>query len=489
MNEAELPAFPVSLLLEGRSCLVVGGGKVALRKVLLLLDAKAEVSVVSPRAREELADLAAAGTIRHLERDFADDDVEGAFLVFAATDDKLVNRRILELCRARGPLCCSVDGNWARGDFVTPAILRHGGLTLAVSTGGRSCRRSRMVKENLSRHMELAESAELLVVGTSHEQLPIRRREPYQLAGSRMDEVGAMLAQVWGIHEFMLLNTCNRVELHAVVADADRAEAIVARIMGFDRLERDEYYVKRGFDAFEHAAAVSAGLFSQLPGEYHVVAQLKEALERGARSGWARAAMQEWVSASLRVSKAIRNAPGGLLGDLEIEDLCVEFLKAECRDLDGRRPLVLGAGTVGTGIVRRLMDEGRVCDWCYHSAEPDLPEAWRGRVTTYPFMELEGRLREIDLIVCATGGPRFVLTKGHAPAFAPDRPVLIVDLTMPRNVDPELRGSLPNLEIADLEDLKHWHRLETDDAGRILDLSHRIIEEHRSLYGRIIQSL
>lgn len=142
--------LPVNLLLEGRPCLVVGGGNVAARKAGHLLDAGARVAVVSPAVEERIAGWAKQRRLRHVARAFRVSDVRGKFLVFAATDDATVNRRVLAACRKREILCNAADANWTRGDFVTPAITRTAGLVVTVSTGGRSCKTARIVKDKLA---------------------------------------------------------------------------------------------------------------------------------------------------------------------------------------------------------------------------------------------------------------------------------------------------------------------------------------------------
>ncbi len=142
--------LPIGLLLEGKPCLVVGGGSVAARKVGHLLDAAARVTVVSPELCPELARRKKAGRIAHRDRPFAAADVNGQTVVFAATDDGDVNRRVLQACRRRRILCGAADAQWSAGDFITPAIVRRRGVTVAVSTGGASCRRARDIKERLA---------------------------------------------------------------------------------------------------------------------------------------------------------------------------------------------------------------------------------------------------------------------------------------------------------------------------------------------------
>ena len=146
--------LPVSLLVAGRPCLVVGGGAIAARKVGHLLDAEADVTVVGPDAVDELAALAGEKRIGRLAREFEPSDVDRQYLVFAATDSEAVNRRVLEACRERGILCSAIDSNWPDGDFVMPAISRRAGLVVSVATGGRSCRLARDVKDRIAGMIE-----------------------------------------------------------------------------------------------------------------------------------------------------------------------------------------------------------------------------------------------------------------------------------------------------------------------------------------------
>jgi len=219
--------LPVSLLVAGRDCLVVGGGQVACRKIHSLLNAGARITVVCPAVHPNLEEMIKAGQVTHIPRVFEDADITDKFLVFAATNDRGVNGAIVQLCQHQGVLCNAVDANWRSGDFVSPAAVHKNGLTIAVSTGGRSCRRSRMVKENLAKHIEVVGSADLIVIGTSHHCLHIDKREPFHLTGERMELAGAMISLIWGVHEFMLLNTCNRFELIAVVSRQDNLDTLL----------------------------------------------------------------------------------------------------------------------------------------------------------------------------------------------------------------------------------------------------------------------
>jgi precorrin-2 dehydrogenase/sirohydrochlorin ferrochelatase len=125
----------MALNLSGRKCVVVGGGKVATRKVAGLLDAGAEVLLVSPEATPELREMANAGKIDWRRRHFAHPDVEGALLVFASTNDEVVNDLVMLAARSKGILVNVASGPGG-GDFLLPAVYRDGPVTVAVDTGG-----------------------------------------------------------------------------------------------------------------------------------------------------------------------------------------------------------------------------------------------------------------------------------------------------------------------------------------------------------------
>ena len=140
--------YPVTLDLDGRPCLVVGGGAVALRKAIGLLDAGARVTVVSPTLSTGLLELARDGRIRWRPREFVPGDTEASFLVVVATNDRSINRLVMdEARRSRALVNCADDPE--HSDFILPALLRRGPLTVAVSTGGASPAMACMVRDEL----------------------------------------------------------------------------------------------------------------------------------------------------------------------------------------------------------------------------------------------------------------------------------------------------------------------------------------------------
>jgi precorrin-2 dehydrogenase / sirohydrochlorin ferrochelatase len=137
-GEGDMPSYyPMFVDLQGKRCLVVGGGEIATRKVQGLLDADALVVVVSPALCEALATLAVQGVITYQARPFRADDVLGCTLVIGATDQLEVNRAVCKAARAHDVWVNIVDTPEAC-DFIAPAIVRRGPLQIAISTAGHS---------------------------------------------------------------------------------------------------------------------------------------------------------------------------------------------------------------------------------------------------------------------------------------------------------------------------------------------------------------
>jgi uroporphyrin-III C-methyltransferase/precorrin-2 dehydrogenase/sirohydrochlorin ferrochelatase len=145
-----MEGLPVTLVVKGRRCVVIGGGAVAARKVELLLRAGADVLVVAPRLIEALRAPAVAGRIRDVARDFAPRDLAGAALVIAATDDRAVNAAAAAAARKRA-IPVNVVDDPALCTVTMPAIIERGPVSVAISTGGASPTLARRLRAGIER--------------------------------------------------------------------------------------------------------------------------------------------------------------------------------------------------------------------------------------------------------------------------------------------------------------------------------------------------
>lgn len=168
--------YPLFAELSGRRCVVVGGGAVAQRKAAGLLRCGAEVVVISPTVTARLAAQARAGRVRHVARAFRPSDLRSAWLVYAATNDPRVNQAVVRAAQRRR-LFANVVDRAALCSFIAPAIVRRGGLTVAISTGGASPSLAKRLRRDLSAQMASYYAPMLRLLGR------LRRRVHRDLAG------------------------------------------------------------------------------------------------------------------------------------------------------------------------------------------------------------------------------------------------------------------------------------------------------------------
>lgn len=142
--------YPIMLNIKGKKCKVIGGGIVAERKVITLIEHGALVTVISPLITEKLQKHYNKGKITIIKREYVYGDLEGCYMVYAATDDEETNKTCMRECRENGILLNVVDKP-DMCDFIVPANINRGHLNISVSTNGKSPMLSRRIRENLER--------------------------------------------------------------------------------------------------------------------------------------------------------------------------------------------------------------------------------------------------------------------------------------------------------------------------------------------------
>ena len=168
------PYYPVFLDLQGKPCVIIGGGEVAERKIQYLLECQASVTIISPEVTPGIKAKADSGEIGWLEREYTDGDLDRVVLAIAATDQRAVNKAIAGEASKKGVVLNVVDDP-ALCTFIAPAVVRQGDVTVALSTGGASPALARKLRESLEGN-ELLEYAHLTgVLSSARKELKRRR--------------------------------------------------------------------------------------------------------------------------------------------------------------------------------------------------------------------------------------------------------------------------------------------------------------------------
>ncbi len=443
-------SFPINLMIADQLAVVVGAGKLGRHKAKLLLDAGAHVTLLDKVIKPD-CDICHPN-LTLIEKSFDDADIGQAKIVFACTDNRTTNKKILLAAQRHKVLCCCADGNWAKGDLITPAIIRRDDLIVSISTKGRSCRQAKLIKEKLGRHLEAIQSSELYIVGISHQELSLDQRALYQLPSpeSRL-ALGSMIMQLAGVQEFMIVNTCNRTEIIAMAAKQVRKSAIIPRLMGLPSC----YYTYTGVEAFDHLATVLAGMKAQVIGEFHIVNQIKLCAAEAIEQAWMRGALKETYELALITSRAIRNQLQSVLQVKEIETICQDFILDTLPLTEQTCLIVAGTGMIGKALINWGLEQGLHCISLYHhNALPKM-----ANLTSLPLTSWQAILPQASIFVSAidVAEPYFDTSASDA---------LVIDLGAPHNI----KSKRP---FVDLDYLKDRYRAQ---AG-IFTQSQTIVDE------------
>jgi glutamyl-tRNA reductase len=448
-DESRRRTLPVNLLLKGRLCLLVGAGHVAHRKCENLLEHGARVLLIAPGAVPDLAPLIEAGHVEFRREAYRPEllDVIEPFLVYTATDDDAVNRQVAADCADRRILCSSAS-SWEEGDFISPSILRWGKGQVGVTTGGSSCRQARFMRLRLERL--LGGRRDLAVIGVDLRHAPVDEFESIRPDQEEADRLRDRLANLAGLEEFALLVTCNRVELYVRAALDETLESLARLVLGFDRLGHRVYRVS-GDAVLEHAVNLVSGHLSELTCETPIVRQWKEAFRRAFERHEAGVHLQKLHDQALVIAKKVRAFHKGAQDGLP--DLVARFVAGR-RSSMGPRVLLLGAGAMGRDVgIRLLRDPLLDLTWANRSVERIPGDASCTKCTIDEAFSDLGRFGQL---VSVLGAPEPVFRPGHLLGRA--APAVLIDLGMPRNVDPEVR----QIEGVEVLDLGHFKNAETD---------------------------
>ena len=300
----------------------------------------------------------------------------------------------------------------------------------------------------------------LLTFGLNHPTAPVEVRE--RLAFAEDDRPASLrrLRDGYGLAEAAILSTCNRSEIYAA-GNGPGLEA-VRRFLAEERrvdvaaLSSCTYEYLDG-EAAAHLFRVAAGIDSLVIGESQILAQVRQSLETSQAAGSARLVINEVFQRALRVGKRARSETDIGRGHLSVSTAAVELAGQIFDDLSSHSALLLGAGEMIELTARYLLDTGLtrfvVANRTAANARR-LARRFQGEAVS---LEAVGeRLLEADIVIAGTTAPGFVVDAGTvaaAMAGRRGRPLFLIDIAVPRDVDPEVRG-LDNVFLFDIDDLE-----------------------------------
>lgn len=328
----------------------------------------------------------------------------------------------------------------------------------------------------------------VLVVGINHRSAPLALLERLAVPSEELPKALASLVQLEHVAEAAVLSTCNRVEVYAHVS---RFHPGMQEVTGW-LAERGDvhpqdldpvHYAFYDDRAAAHLFAVASGIDSMIVGEQQIAMQVKAAMQAAREEGTARRMLQRLFRQAVRVGRRVRRETDIATGASSMVDV---GLTAAAERLDGalagRRVLIVGAGKIGGLTADRLGDvagEVRVFNRSLDKAERLAARVDGGVVEP---TGLSAAIARADLVVCTTGAPEPVIdapTVTAATAGRDGRPLVLLDLAMPRNVDPAC-DDLDGVEVVDIADVRAV--ADRTVTGEVIAQAHDIVDQEAGLF-------
>ncbi|MBA4168495.1 MAG: glutamyl-tRNA reductase, partial [Chitinophagaceae bacterium] len=277
-----------------------------------------------------------------------------------------------------------------------------------------------------------------------------------------------------GISELFILSTCNRTEIYGLATEASQLTALLCKhTQGSEEIFRSRAYIKQGLEAIGHLFKVSAGIDSQILGDYEIVGQIKQAVKFSKEHGRIGAFTERLFNSVLQSSKTIKNQTGLSGGTVSVSFSAVQYIRQNIKDLENKRILLSGIGKIGRNTCKNLVDYLPTKNITLINRTDDKAEllARELGLSYAPFSSLKEQVKNADIILVATNAPEpTILTKD----IRDSGEKLLIDLSIPYNVEASAK-MLPGITLVNVDELStlkdktlHKRKAEVPKANKII---------------------
>ncbi len=303
----------------------------------------------------------------------------------------------------------------------------------------------------------------LKLIGVNHKTAPIALREKIAIGRDELADTTRALATTPGITECMIVSTCNRVELLAVVEDNETPVAgFLSQQFGIDATVLGPHlYEYHDNEAVDHLFHVAASLDSMVVGEPQILGQVKEAFAVARAAGTVSTQLEHLLQSAFAAAKKARSETGIGSNSVSIASVAVDLARKIFGSLQGRTVFLVGAGKMSELAARHLVQQGAgailVSNRTAERARR-MAEEIQGAVVpeVIDFAHLYEAASRADIVISSTGAPHPIFRPEHGQAFLHrrrNRPMFFIDIAVPRDVDPEM-NKLDGIFVYDIDDLQ-----------------------------------
>ena len=338
----------------------------------------------------------------------------------------------------------------------------------------------------------------IIIVGLNHRTAPVELRERLAVPESRLPEAVARLKGWPGVAEALILSTCNRVELYAVVKDT---------ALGFESLR--EYFVKiaptvsgeelvpylyyfDGHDAIRHLFRVTSSLDSMVVGEPQILGQVKVAFDVALTQKTTGVVLNKVLKKAISVGKRVRSETGIAANAVSVSYAAVELAKKIFQNLAGKTVLLIGAGEMAKLAARHLMQAGMqnvMITTRNFELAVDVAKHFNG--LPVPFNDFPEEMSNADIVICSTGAASYLVTAEDVQKALwtrRNRPMFLIDISVPRNIEPAV-GAVDNAYLYNIDDLQGHVEKNLEQRRQEAMKAEDLVKDEVGLVTRWIKSL
>lgn len=289
------------------------------------------------------------------------------------------------------------------------------------------------------------------VIGMSYHKSDTALRGNYAIDENQYTSI-LKTAPTQGVHELFVLSTCNRTEIYGFAkCPNDLIKLLCQHTVGSHEDFFRNAYIKNGNDAIHHIYNVSAGLDSQILGDYEIVGQMKQAIQIAKEHGRVSWFMDRLFKSSLQSSREIRSKTELSTGSVSVAFAAVKFIKSKLGQNNHAKILVIGAGSIGRTTCLNLLQEYAPLQIYITNRTQETAEQLASNLglQNLDFNTVKESLHQFEVIVVATNSRNYILNKDD---FASDANTILVDLAVPQNIDPSVLLH-KNIALANVDDL------------------------------------
>jgi len=259
-------------------------------------------------------------------------------------------------------------------------------------------------------------------------------------------------AKATQLDDLFVLSTCNRTEIYGFAPSAQQLMELICHVTNGDcNLFAQLAYIRSGEDAVKHLYQVGTGLDSQILGDYEIIGQLRTASRFAKSNGCLGGFLERLVNSVLQVSKLVKNETGLSAGTVSVAFATVRLLEKRIPDIQHKKIVLLGVGKIGRNTCKNMMEYLGVKDVTLINRTASVAEEFAGLhgLQFAPYEALVPTLQAADVILVASNAPQPTVLASHLQNTGPK---LVIDLSIPFNVDPAV-CTLPQIELVNVDEL------------------------------------